>query len=68
MLIFPKFANVLDPVIQDCYDNVKSGKEAEIVINSNSDKNYRDKLNSELSEMGSQELWKVAKELRELRP
>lgn len=64
----PRFADVLEPVIQECYDNVKSGKEADIVISSNSDDNYRDKLNEELDKMGDQELWKVGKLLRGLRP
>ena len=64
----PRFENVLKPVIEDCYGRVKSGLETEIVINKNSESNYRDKLNKELDEIANQELWLTAKQLRKLRP
>ena len=63
-----KFENVLKPVIDECYDSVLSGKEADNVINANSSNDYREKLNKELDEMADQELWQVAKLLRKLRP
>ena len=64
----PRFEEVLKPVIQDCYNDVVNGKEVSRVIECNSDKNYREKLDKELNEMANQELWQVAKILRELRP
>ena len=63
----PKFEKVLTPLIQECYDDVKSGKEADIVIRANSSNDYRIKLNEELKQIDDQELWQVAKVLRKLR-
>lgn len=63
----PKFEKVLKPVIAECYEEVVNGNEADTIINSNSDINYRDKLNKELEEMNNQELWKIAKIIRDLR-
>jgi ketol-acid reductoisomerase len=64
----PKFEKVLKPIIEECYNDVQSGKEVQRVIDCNSDENYREKLNLELDKMANQELWQVAKILRELRP
>ena len=64
----PRFENVLKPVIEDCYNSVLDGTEADIVINANSTSDYREKLNKELEEIDSQELWQAAKVLRNLRP
>lgn len=64
----PTFEEVLKPVIQDCYTSVKDGTEADIVIKENSSVDYRKKLNKELAEIDSQELWQAAKVLRNLRP
>ena len=44
------------------------GTEADIVIKANSTSDYREKLNQELEEIDSQELWQTAKVLRNLRP
>ena len=62
-----KYEVALKPVIQECYDSVKSGKETEIVINANTSSGYRERLEKELAEMDDQEIWKVGKILRELR-
>jgi ketol-acid reductoisomerase len=64
----PRFEEVLKPVIEDCYNKVEDGSEADIVIKANSDKNYRQKLDNELKEMANKELWEVARHLRKLRP
>ena len=64
----PAFEEVLKPVIQNCYTSVKDGTEADIVIRENSSVDYREKLNKELAEIDSQELWQAAKVLRNLRP
>ena len=64
----PRFEQVLKPVIEDCYNSVLDGTEADIVIKANSTLDYREKLNKELEEIDSQELWQTAKVLRNLRP
>ena len=64
----PRFENVLKPVIEECYNKVLDGSEADIVIKANSTSDYRDKLNEELKKIDSQELWQAAKVLRNLRP
>ena len=64
----PRFQELLEPKIQECYDSVKSGIETNIVIEANSSPDYREKLNKELAEIDNQELWQTAKVLRDLRP
>jgi ketol-acid reductoisomerase len=64
----PRFESVLKPVIEECYNSVLNGTEADIVINSNSTSDYREKLDKELEKINSQELWQTAKILRNLRP
>ena len=49
-----RFENVLKPVDEECYDGVLNGTEADIVINSNSTSDYREKLDKELEEIDSQ--------------
>jgi ketol-acid reductoisomerase len=63
----PIFKETLEPVISDCYDSVINGDEADKAINSNSDVNYRENLNKELEIVREQELWKVGRQLRNLR-
>ena len=58
----------MKPVIEDCYESVLNGTEVQRVVDTNSKNNYRELLNKELENMADQELWKVAKILRELRP
>jgi ketol-acid reductoisomerase len=62
-----KFENVLKPVIEDCYKEVKNGNEARRVLKSNSSPTYRIELEKELKEIDNQELWKTAKVMRHLR-
>ena len=64
----PKFYQAIKPVIEDCYKDVKSGKEAEIVIKSNSSDNYREKLTQELNEIKNQEVWQAYRVMRQFRP
>ena len=63
----PKFEKVIKPLIEECYESVKSGKEVKRVIESNESHNYRENLYKELSDISKQELWKTAKKLRPLR-
>ena len=64
----PKFKKAVKPIFNDLYKSVASGKEAKIVLEKNSKKNYREKLEQELSKMDNQEIWKAGKIIRELRP
>lgn len=63
-----KFKNAAQPVFEELYDAVASGKEAEHVIAENSRSDYRDRLNSELKEIRESELWKAGRQVRQLRP
>jgi len=63
----PKFYDAVKPVINDLYDSVKTGNEAKIAVAANTDANYREKLEKELSDMDSQEIWRVGHEIRKLR-
>jgi ketol-acid reductoisomerase len=64
----PVFANVLKPTIQQLYTSVKSGNETKIVLNANSDPEYRKKLDAELDKMENSEIWQIGSKLREIRP
>ncbi len=63
-----KFRDATEPVLNELYDSVLSGKEAEIVIEANSKADYRVKLEEELSMMHNSELWQTGLEVRKLRP
>ena len=64
----PKFHQALKPIIEECYQSVVSGKEAQIAIESNSKPDYREKLETELHAINNQEMWLAGKQLRPLRP
>ena len=55
-------------MFEELYDSVATGKEAKIVIERNSQPDYREKLNAELKELGDSELWQTGKAVRKLRP
>ena len=63
-----KFRDATLPVFQSLYEEVKSGREAQISIDSNSRPDYREKLNAELKEMRESEMWRAGKVVRDLRP
>lgn len=63
-----KFKSAAQPVFEELYSAVASGKEAEHVIAENSRSDYRDRLNSELKEIRESELWKAGRQVRKLRP
>lgn len=63
-----KFRDATLPVFKDLYESVASGKEAARSIASNSQKDYREKLNGELKELRESEMWKAGAEVRKLRP
>lgn len=63
-----KFRKATEPVFNELYDSVVSGKEAEVVIKANSKPDYREKLTAELAEIHESELWSTGAQVRKLRP
>lgn len=63
-----KFRDAVSPVFEDLYDSVASGGEAQRSIDSNSQEDYRDKLEVELKELHDSEMWQAGKTVRSLRP
>ena len=64
---YPKFEKALKPVFQELYHSVSNGSETKIVLDQNNNKNYREKLELELNEIGNQEIWLAGKRVRNLR-
>jgi len=64
----PRFQAVLQPVIEECYQNVTAGKEAAKAIEANSKPDYREGLEKELKEIYESEMWTAGRVLRPLRP
>ena len=62
------FHDAVKPVVQKLYESVKSGREAQISIDSNSQPDYREKLNAELKALRESEMWRTAETVRRLRP
>lgn len=63
-----KFRDATKPVFEDLYNSVKTGKESQRSIDSNSQPNYREGLDQELKEMRESEIWRTGKAVRALRP
>jgi ketol-acid reductoisomerase len=63
-----KFRDATLPVFQSLYEEVKTGREAQISIDSNSKPDYRVKLEAELKELRESEMWKAGEVVRNLRP
>jgi ketol-acid reductoisomerase len=63
-----KFRDAVAPLFSDLYRRVADGTEAKIVLERNSQPDYREKLNAELAEMGNSEMWQAGDKVRELRP
>ncbi len=61
------FKKATEPVFNNIYESVKSGKEARNVILANSKPDYREKLDIELHNMEKSELWQTGIQLRKLR-
>lgn len=62
-----KFREATLPVLNDLYDSVASGKEAERTIKRGSTPGYRSELEEELKEVRDSELWQTGARVRELR-
>lgn len=63
-----KFRDAVAPVFTELYDEVAAGNEAQRSIDTNSQPDYREKLNAELTEMRNSEMWQAGATVRSLRP
>lgn len=63
-----KFRDAVKPVFVDLYKEVATGREAQASIDSNSQPDYREKLDEELRELRESEIWQAGKTVRSLRP
>ena len=64
----PRFREAIKPVMEWLYYSVKTGNEAQISIDKNSQADYREKLNAELEAMRNKEMWQAGVTVRKLRP
>jgi ketol-acid reductoisomerase len=63
-----RFRDVNLPVFKELYSEVANGRESQKAIDSNSQPDYRVKLEEELKELRESEMWRAGKEVRKLRP
>lgn len=63
-----KFRDATKPVFENLYASVARGDEAQRSIDSNSQTDYRAKLEIELAELRNSEMWQAGKVVRSLRP
>ncbi|RMG78819.1 MAG: ketol-acid reductoisomerase, partial [Bacteroidetes bacterium] len=63
-----KFRDAVAPVFEELYDSVAAGEEAQRSIDSNSQADYREKLEEELKELRESEMWRAGRTVRSLRP
>ncbi len=63
-----KFRDAVQPVFEQLYEEVASGREAEVTIKANSRPDYKEKLAQELKELADMEIWRTGKQVRALRP
>ncbi len=65
---YPRFHDAIKPVVQELYNSVKTGNEAQISIDANSKPDYRVGLEQELAVLRESEMWRTAEVVRQLRP
>jgi len=63
-----RFRDATQPVFDELYESVASGKEAERTIKLNSRPDYRVKLEAELKTLHDSEIWQAGQAVRSLRP
>ena len=63
-----KFREAVVPVFEELYESVASGEEAKRSISTNSQPDYREKLEEELGEIRDSEMWQAGAQVRKLRP
>jgi len=63
-----KFREAVAPLFSELYQRVEDGTEAKIVLEKNSQPDYRQKLDAELACMRNSEMWQAGEKVRDLRP
>jgi len=63
-----RFRDAVAPVFSELYQRVVNGDETRIVLEKNSDPDYREKLDEELKAMRESEMWQTGAAVRSLRP
>jgi ketol-acid reductoisomerase len=63
-----QFRKAVEPVFDWLYESVVSGEQTRIVLEANSARDYRKKLDAELKEMRDSEMWRAGAAVRSLRP
>lgn len=63
----PRFEEKITPLIEECYNSVKTGTEVKRVIECNSKQDYREELDKELYDIRKQEMWDVGNQIRKIR-
>ncbi|HXZ34530.1 MAG TPA: ketol-acid reductoisomerase [Thermodesulfobacteriota bacterium] len=63
-----KFRDTVAPLFSQLYQRVADGTEAKIVLEKNTQPDYRQKLDAELAQMRNSEMWQAGEKVRELRP
>ena len=63
-----KFREAVTPVFEELYESVATGEEAKRSIDTNSQPDYREKLEEELTEIRESEMWQAGAQVRRLRP
>ena len=62
------FRDAVTPVFEDLYKSVVTGHETAVVLEKNSDPDYRSKIDAELKEIHDSEMWQAGAAVRSLRP
>ncbi|MFW6082854.1 MAG: ketol-acid reductoisomerase [Chloroflexota bacterium] len=63
-----RFREAVEPVFDELYESVVRGDETQIVLESNSAPDYKERLDEELKEMRESEMWQAGAAVRSLRP
>jgi ketol-acid reductoisomerase len=63
-----RFRDVNEPLFRELYASVSEGAESRRSIDSNSQPDYREKLDTELKELRESEMWQAGAAVRNLRP
>jgi ketol-acid reductoisomerase len=64
----PRFRDAVTPLFEELYQSVVDGEETRVVLEKNSDPNYRENLAAELKVMHDSEMWQAGAAVRSLRP
>ncbi len=65
---FKRFRDVAKPLMEELYRKVEAGDETRSVLESNSRKDYRERLEEELKAVAASEMWQAGAIVRSLRP